>query len=232
MLKIRIINVKEGLSEELYESYMRLLPAARQERIGKFMRREDAVRSLIPDLYLRLLIYTEKKIPLSEIHFETNKYGKPALPGCPEFAFNISHSGDWTALATDSCEVGVDVEREKEIDMDIAKRFFSPREYEDLMAQPASGRLSYFFDLWTLKESFIKAVGKGLSHPLDKFAMVFEGEAVRIIKEDPENWFFRQYPMKDGYKLAACAKHDNFPQKVERLDLDDVYAFYKETILP
>ena len=57
------------------------------------------------------------------------------------------------------------------INMDIAKRYFHITEFNALLDCDPSVRLSRFFDLWTLKESYIKAVGKGLHLPLDSFAL-------------------------------------------------------------
>ena len=140
-----------------------------------------------------------------------------------DFHFNISHSGDWVVLATGPSPLGIDVERIKDIDLDIAKRFFSGREYDDLMLKPDEERFSYFFNLWTLKESYIKAVGKGLSLPLDSFSMVMEDNRITIKTESDDNRFFRQYPVAAGYKLSICASGDSFPGEIIHKTPDDLY---------
>ncbi|WP_367997032.1 4'-phosphopantetheinyl transferase superfamily protein [Paenibacillus sp. MZ03-122A] len=81
--------------------------------------------------------------------------GKPYLVDS-EWKFNVSHSGNWVALAVDIGSIGIDVERMSPIDLDIANRHFSSYEYSDLMSISPECRLEYFFRLWTLKEAYIK----------------------------------------------------------------------------
>jgi phosphopantetheine--protein transferase-like protein len=96
-------------------------------------------------------------------------HGKPALPAdAPaDLAFNISHSADLAVIAVVQppgrrchVEVGVDVERPRDLDADaLSRRFFTPAERAWTMA----GDLSRFFTLWTLKEAALKGTGRGLS---------------------------------------------------------------------
>ena len=221
MITIYAVNISKPLPDVQFHSYLQKIPEDKQKRIQAFLRREDATRALIGQILLRIIIQDMLGIPGNVISFEQNKYGKPSLKNNEGFHFNLSHSGDWVVLAVDSRQIGIDVERI--MDIDVAKRFFSPREYNDLIARPAALRIEYFFDLWTLKESYIKAIGKGLSQPLDSFAMVFEKGKIRIIKDDSKEWFFRQYPIAPGYKLSVCAASDNFPERIVNKTADSLY---------
>ncbi|MCX2829795.1 4'-phosphopantetheinyl transferase superfamily protein [Bacillus pseudomycoides] len=71
--------------------------------------------------------------------------------------------------------------------------FFSDEEVEDLNTRSSVGKIDYFYDLWTLKENYIKAIGKGLSIPLN---------------------FFTQYQIDSNYKLSVWATSNRFPKKV------------------
>ena len=66
--------------------------------------------------------------------------------------------------------IGVDIEKIQLIDLKVAQRFFSEKEYEDLIAKTSSERIAYFYDLWTLKESLTKTLGIGLTIPLNSFS--------------------------------------------------------------
>ena len=99
--------------------------------------------------------------------------------------FNISHSGGLAVFAfTLDCEVGVDVEEIRELKdlAEIAARFFCAEETAELMSLPADQRTAAFFRCWTRKEAYIKAIGDGLSAPLDGFAVTLgRDEPARLI---------------------------------------------------
>lgn len=109
------------------------------------------------------------------INFEIAENGKPWLKSKLEnkpIYFNLSHSGYKALIAiTSICEIGVDVEKQKNMTEleEIAKRFFSQKECNALLALPNSQRQAAFFRIWTRKEAVIKANGLGMSMPLDKF---------------------------------------------------------------
>lgn len=84
----------------------------------------------------------------------------------------MSHSSERALVAvTSGREVGVDIEEEKPISdlIDLARRFFAPGEVAGLIGLPDSARSAAFFRCWTRKEAVVKAVGEGLSYPLDGF---------------------------------------------------------------
>lgn len=106
----------------------------------------------------------------AELAFTYGRYGKPALPGGPEF--NQSHSGDLTLVAVAGRRrVGVDVEQVRgDVSCEaLARRFFSARENAQLAQLPAADRRAGFFACWARKEAFVKAKGLGLSLPLHAF---------------------------------------------------------------
>ena len=106
------------------------------------------------------------------LEFVQNEYGKPRLAQLPAAHFSLSHSEELAFLAvSDTLEVGADIERIREIDhLDLARRYFHPNETA-VIERPADpdDRLRTFFHIWTLKEAVVKALGKGLSIPLDTF---------------------------------------------------------------
>ena len=108
-----------------------------------------------------------------EIEFSYGPKGKPGLmdPSLP-VRFNVSNSGSLAVYAfTEACDIGIDVEQVRPVpEMEqIAARFFAADEASELMALPEPERPQGFFNCWTRKEAYIKAVGDGLSVPLDSF---------------------------------------------------------------
>jgi len=202
----------------------------KQERIRRFYRWEDSLRSLFADLLSRRLIIDKLGIKNRDISFSTNEFGKPFLKDFPGFHFNLSHSGRWVVCSVDKQPVGIDVEEIQTIDLDISKNYFSPDEHMDLMKM--DDKMSYFFTLWTLKESYIKIVGKGLSLPLNSFSIRFLGDSIRIKAENEfiDNIFFTEYSIHSDYKMSACAFHNDFPDKVISITPSALAHSFLETL--
>ena len=127
-----------------------------------------------------------------------NAFGKPLLKllsGEPAIFFNLSHSENVGVLALNpQSEVGVDVEKlqERTDGEGIAKRYFSPAEQKFLNQCPPSERQKTFFQLWTRKEAYLKALGKGFSKNLNGFQVVDEKgrflERIQDLEGGGGNW--------------------------------------------
>lgn len=183
-----------------FERLALTIPEARREKLAAF-RHEGARRlSLAASLLLVRALSDEglyaDKIALTE-------YGKPYLPQVPGFHFSLSHSGNMALCAVSDMEIGCDIEVPRGFDPAIARRFFHPAEKEWLFSQPEAEQSSAFFRLWTGKESFMKALGLGLSLPLDSFAVI-PGQEVQLTQHaDPRPWQMRS--LRDGESfLALC----------------------------
>ena len=215
MIQVYAVDISQPLGPGMYERLMTRVSPEKSARIRRFYRMEERLRGLIADILIRSIIIPKTGMENKEIEFYTNDYGKPFLKGKEDFHFNLSHSGIWVVGAVDDQPVGIDVENIQTIDLDISKNYYSPDEHRELMSK--EDKFSYFFTLWSLKESYIKIVGKGLSLPLNSFSITFYGpEDIRIKAEGRllEDIFFHQYHIHKDYKMAVCAHHTNFPGKV------------------
>lgn len=108
----------------------------------------------------------------ASIQFQYSSNGKPALTPDSGLRFNVTHSGDLAAIAlTIGCDIGVDLEQLRPLPEleQIAARFFCPEEVAEIHSLPRDDKERAFFTCWTRKEAYIKAVGGGLSVPLDSF---------------------------------------------------------------
>lgn len=150
--------------------------------------------------------------------FAANAYGRPEIVG-PEahrgWRFNLSHTPGMVAIAVaHGREVGLDVEdtwRPGDL-LGIAPRYFAAPELSDLTALPDEAeQLDRFFQLWTLKESYIKARGMGLALPLDAFWFGWRGPEVHFgcdarANDDPARWHFTEVRPTRRHRLALAAE--------------------------
>jgi 4'-phosphopantetheinyl transferase len=218
MPSLLAINDSHALEDPMYDRFLNVVSPERKRKASRFLRREDACRSLVGEALARFCIGRRENVPAASIVFQYNDHGKPSadLPGKTQFS--ISHSHSWVVCALDEGAVGVDIEYIHDHDLDIAKRFFHPREYSEMLYLPQAQRKERFFALWTLKESYIKAIGKGLSCPLDSFAIVFERDLPSMqMDENLQPLFFKQYEFGPHYKCALCLSKPDFPPAVETL---------------
>jgi len=227
MLEIFSVDLSETVEKERVERLFSVVGPDKAARLRRFYRWEDTLRGIYADLLIRYLLIRQKNIDNRDISFSDSEYGKPFLSDFPQFHFNLSHSGRWVVGAVDDRPVGIDVERIVPIDLDISKHYFSPDEHLDLVNQPDPQ--TYFFTLWTLKESYIKIVGKGLSLPLDSFSIRFQGPADIRIKGGGDiipGIFFAQYEIDCQYKMAVCACHQDFPPTVRPITTAQLIAAF------
>ncbi|HEX2204046.1 MAG TPA: 4'-phosphopantetheinyl transferase superfamily protein [Longimicrobium sp.] len=151
------------------------------------------------------------------IRYRAASHGKPELdgPAAGSLRFNVSNAEDGLLLAVvRGREIGVDLEplRPMPDGEAIAERFFSAPENEVFRAIAAGLRDRAFFTCWTRKEAFIKAVGEGLSMPLDRFDVTLvPGEPARLLRTrgDPaeaERWTLRELDPGPGWLAALCVE--------------------------
>ena len=132
--------------------------------------------------------------------------GKQYLPERDDLCFNISHSGTKVLCAVSGRAVGCDLERIRAARLAVARRCFCPEEYQALLDCPDEAeRDRLFYRYWTLKESFLKAIGSGLRISLNAFCILPEGDEIRVRQTlDPRQFAFRSFTV-DGYQFALCS---------------------------
>ena len=132
--------------------------------------------------------------------------GKPYLPAHPAWHFNLSHAGSWIVCAVSSFEIGCDIERIREKTPTGIARYFSEEEQRLLNAAPhETARRELFFRLWTLRESYVKATGEGLSFPLAPVPFrLREGTPVPTAEDSPYSFF--EYGDFKGYACSVCVR--------------------------
>lgn len=225
MMEIYSFKINDITNKLTYSNLIPFISIEKQILIKRFRKIEDVNRALLAEILIRTIIIKKLNITNEEIVFENNLYGKPALKWYNNFHYNISHSGNWIICAIDDTELGVDIQKIQPVDLDIAKHFFSKEEYYELMKKNDCERLTFFYELWTLKESYIKAIGKGLSIPLDSFSLNINEKEINICSlEEDTNLYFKQYNITSNYKMAVCGFKNEFCNTVKNVTPDEIYA--------
>jgi 4'-phosphopantetheinyl transferase len=150
-----------------------------------------------------------------ELHFVYNSNGKPVLASdCDWLRFNVSHAAGLALYAVSrEREVGVDVERLRPdvAGDDIAARYFSVAELAELRELPLAARVRAFFDCWTRKEAYVKALGQGLSLPLKEFNVpVTRHKPTRLVDQQGRSWLLRPLEVGPDYAAAVVGEGEDW----------------------
>ena len=191
---------------ERYAEACRLVSAARRERLNRLSRQPDRCRSLAAELLLRRALKDCGLQP--PFAFRLSPAGKPYLPDAPRFS--LSHSGVHVLCAVSEREVGCDVERIRPVSPKLAERFFCPEEAAEIAAAPTEeARLRSFFRFWTLKESYVKALGTGMRLPFRSFRLRLEPAPALVSPQDAGRFAFREFTALPGYCCALAVEGDS-----------------------
>jgi 4'-phosphopantetheinyl transferase len=173
--EIDVVVIRLDVEPEARHALAALLSDGERQRASRFVFDRDRHRFTVARAWLRRLLSARLGVPPESVELGYGAHGKPALArhcAASELRFNVSHADGVGVYAfAAGREIGIDVESVRVIRdaEDIAARFFSHRENEAYLALDPRDRPLGFFNCWTRKEAFIKALGDGLSYPLDRF---------------------------------------------------------------
>lgn len=200
------------------KKYHSLLNPQEKEKLKRFRFSEDQHQFLVTRALLKsvLSLYHTNVNP-GDWTFRCNPHGKPAISNnsvADPVMFNLAHCDGMIVLAIHKCnEIGVDVEhlnRPYSIS-EVAAEFFSPLEKSALLELPEICQHKRFIELWTLKESYIKATGQGLSIPLDQFGFDLNEESGILFTSastgPADQWGFWQFQYCDEFMIAIAVKN-------------------------
>jgi 4'-phosphopantetheinyl transferase len=212
------------------DSFHELLTDDERRRAERLMFPADRCRFVRTRAALRQLLALLLRTTPDRVQFQYSPHGKPSLVGEePELCFNVSHSGEVAVLAFRlGAEVGVDIERVRDLDNPIAlaARSFSPMERAELCAVAEERRLIAFFNGWTRKEAYVKATGSGMTAPLDRFDVSL-GEPASLLRIDGSvdraaAWRLFSFSPVEGYVAAAAWRGPDCPCILREWSDDDL----------
>ncbi len=219
MTKVYASHVKCLEDSGLFDYFYKTLPDYRKEKTDKIKYKKEKLLSVGAWVLLSYALKKEGLINIPEIRF--SEKGKPFFPKATDIHFNISHSGEWVMCAVSDSPVGCDVEKTASIDLGIADKYFNKEEREYIISQPQSLKTDAFFRLWTLKESFLKNIGKGLTVKLSDFSIIIDDEISITQTIEPNNKFYFKEFSIDDYKLACCSLSKEFAD-IKIIDLAEI----------
>lgn len=212
---LHIWSVRLSDHNNRLENYWEILSKEEIEKAKAFRFIKDRRCFIIARGVLRNLLGNYLQVDPLHIHFKYGAHGKPYVDHPSMLQFNISHSRNMLLLGfVKTASIGIDVEYTKrEIDVKkIAQNFFSREEITSLRAVKEEGQLDAFYNCWTRKEAFIKALGSGLSFPLDQFVVSLDnpGDANLIEtkwdSQEKEKWVLKAIQPEEDYVGAVSVK--------------------------
>lgn len=196
MHKIYYAKIKPLRKEERYQLYYNYLPNFRQKKVDGYTKEEDKLRSVAAfSLLLKLL--NDNHITYQDEDFKVDKNGKPYLENSKIY-FNISHGGDYVIAAISDHLIGVDVENIKRNKnyKELAEKVFNAEEINEF--HHAMNKRVFFYQIWTLKESYIKCIGEGLKKAMTD---------ISISSPELKGYNFKIFLLKN-HQFAICNKDE------------------------
>ena len=193
MLKIYYLRISDfqHLSED------ELFPLVGEDTVRKVTGyKNPGVRrtKLLGEGMIRRLLFRLWGLHKEDYLIRIGEHGKPLVESRFSVWYNLSHSGDYIVAAFSHLEVGIDIEQKRKARMEVARRFFHPAEIQCLQNLAGDAQDELFFRYWSVKESFLKYTGEGLSASLSAFRVKFE-QAIVLLGQGME---------KREVKISEC----------------------------
>lgn len=169
------------------------ISSQRKTKVEHFSFIDDKKRCILAEVLLKKGL---KYFNIYDYELIYNENNKPYIKDSNIY-FNISHSGDYVAIIMSDVEVGIDIQKIKELKLNIAKRFFHENEYQRIIDEKdVNKQTELFYIYWTMKEAYTKAIGKGLAIPLNSFD----------VTDSNFDYNFQEIEIDDNYKCFVCSK--------------------------
>lgn len=163
---IYYMSIQNNFDQDLFYRLLAYCDNDKQNRINSMRFNIDKKLSLYSDILIRKLLSNALNIKNKELQFYKNKYGKPYVKNIASINYNVSHTHNALVVIFSESEVGVDIEGIKEVDIKIAKKYYTEEEYNYVILKNSN---IHFYEIWTKKEAFVKYVGNGLNISFKSF---------------------------------------------------------------
>ena len=224
MIQVFVLQLEEAhYNPEFQETLLPYLPEAGKLRVRDRQNLTSKLQTVTGELLARYAVGQFLNKPDQQIDLVFGEKGKPHIGNLQDVHFNISHSGYFVVCAVALTEIGIDVERIREVNLRIAERFFSSSEISDLMDCEEKDRMQYFIALWTIKESFLKAIGRGLTQHLNSFTIIKNGGSYLLTgNEEAQTYGIENRQLNNEYMMAVCAPLPYSPAFTRIVTLNDI----------
>lgn len=215
MMELLLMDADELKNPEIFNEALELVGESRRSRIHKMRKDESKRLSLAAGLLLRYAFFSVKE-PSLYSKVEVTPQGKPYLPN-NEYFFSLSHSGKFTLCGFSNEPMGCDIEKYREDIPPGIKKIFSSNEELTFQTLEKEKQITYFFQLWTCKESVTKWIGKGIAYPFQSFTVMDVENLRNFIMIERKKLFLKSFQI-DNYAISLCAETMEFPQEIKKLE--------------
>lgn len=204
MIQVYLCNIEKKITKKRRKDIISFLSVPERREIKKLYNKKILKTFLISRFLLRKVLSQHLKIKPQKINIYFNKYNRPIIFG--KLDFNISHSGNWIAIAVNKeGRIGIDIEKKSKINFsDIAQKCFSEKEIKYIMKQKRKS--DAFYKIWTLKEAYLKSIGLGFFFDPRKFSLSL-GRTIKVAGD--KNWKFVTCQFNRNYYFSICFEKNN-----------------------
>jgi 4'-phosphopantetheinyl transferase len=180
---VEIWSAELTAATEEVAAYYALLSDAERQRCDRLAHPRHRQRAIGARGQLRILLGQYLDLPPRAVPLTLGPQGKPQVPG---LEFNLSHSGDRVVYGFGALPLGIDIEQHRPLDYGrLVQRFFAPEEWHQWQALPLGHQPQAFFQAWTLKEAYLKAIGVGLGRSLGTVPVSLWPPAIEASADPP-----------------------------------------------
>lgn len=213
-----VAGIADAISQGPVSHYRQVLTEDELAQSERFHFEKDRNRYLVTRALVRCVLSRYGALQPEAWRFSANAFGRPFVvsddPAVQSLSFNLSHSDNTVIMGiARGAEIGIDVEDlKRNVPLQIADSNFSANEVRQLKALPPDQQPLRFLEIWTLKESYIKARGKGLSIPLRQFEFDLSASDrltphfASDLHPQPMHWRFWQWRPRSGSIAALCVE--------------------------
>lgn len=213
MLKVYYLSISDY--RNLAENVLYPWVSEDTRRMVQGFRNEQVRRTkLLGESMVRYLLNHLWGLQKDDYRLVKGEHGKPYIEANRQKGyFNLSHSGDYIVAAFSPVEVGVDIERKNKARLEVARRFFHPAEIALLESLTVEEQDDLFFRYWSVKESFLKYTGSGLSSPLSGFEVRFDDDRIYLFQEEIDSKVqIHECRIDRNYACFVCSETDERPE--------------------
>lgn len=203
--------------DRLPSGCLELFGGPERTRIQKQRNPQAAATQLAAHMLLHYALDKVYGIDSRSFTVARTQQGKPYFTGPDAPQFSLSHSGATALCAVHDAPIGADVERIRPVTPALARRIMSDTEYDSFCR--SDDKKGLFFKIWTLKESYLKQTGQGITCDLKALSFVVSGQDISFNNPD---YTFRLYDLTDGYQACACVAHGTLPQSVDCIPMEEL----------
>lgn len=193
MRNLYYMKVESSIIPQVFYQMLLFLPHEIREKLNHLHSDIDKKLYIYSQLMVRGLLGKILETSGSSLTFDKLKYGKPIIKGYPSLYYNLSHTQKAILLGIWDCQLGVDIERIKTPEVNIAKKFFTVNEYK-YVTQTLLDLDKRFYEVWTKKEAYTKMIGRGLLTTFNSFDVFNKNIASTLYTYE-----------RDGYILSICS---------------------------